>query len=184
MVLKANEFPAFGAYVFRTIRMKEKLQTTNYQPRATRQHIFIIAEAGVNHNGSIDTAKKMVDVAAEAGADAIKFQTFKAEKVVACNAPKAEYQEAGTGKKESQLEMVRKLELDEASHNRLIEHCGEKGIQFLSTPFDLESVDLLLHFGLSVFIIPSGEITNLPEPCEAFHAHAARGRSGWFMGKA
>ena len=124
--------------------------------------IFIIAEAGVNHNGNLDTAQKMVDVAAEAGADAIKFQTFKADKVIVRNAPKADYQKRTTGAEESQLEMVKKLELDEAAHNRLIEHCREKGMQFLSTPFDLESIDLLVRLGLKVFKIASGEITNLP----------------------
>jgi N,N'-diacetyllegionaminate synthase len=125
-------------------------------------HTFIIAEAGVNHNGCLDMAIEMVDVAAAAGADAVKFQTFKAEKVIAVNAPKAGYQMETTGSDESQLEMVKKLELDEAAHKTLLNHCQEKGIQFLSTPFDLESIDLLDRLGLSSFKIPSGEITNLP----------------------
>ena len=123
---------------------------------------FIIAEAGVNHNGSLDMAIEMVDVAAVAGADAIKFQTFKAEKMIAAHAPKAGYQKEITCADESQLEMVRKLELDENSHIRLLAHCQKKGIQFLSTPFDLESIDLLNRLGLGIFKIPSGEITNLP----------------------
>jgi N,N'-diacetyllegionaminate synthase len=125
-------------------------------------HTFIIAEAGVNHNGCLDKAIEMVDVAAAAGADAVKFQTFKAEKVIAVNAPKAGYQVETTGSDESQLEMVKKLELDETAHKTLLNHCREKGIQFLSTPFDLESIDLLDRLGLNIFKIPSGEITNLP----------------------
>ena len=123
---------------------------------------FIIAEAGVNHNGSLDMALQMVDVAAAVGADAVKFQTFKAEKVIAAYAPKADYQKETTDSGESQLEMVRKLELDETAHIRLLTRCQEKGIQFLSTPFDLDSIDLLVRLGLNIFKIPSGEITNLP----------------------
>jgi N,N'-diacetyllegionaminate synthase len=123
---------------------------------------FIIAEAGVNHNGNLDMALQMVNVAAAAGADAVKFQTFKAEKIITVNAPKARYQMETTGSAESQLEMIRKLELDEPAHKTLLNHCQEKGIQFLSTPFDLEIIDLLDRLGLSIFKIPSGEITNLP----------------------
>ena len=123
---------------------------------------FIIAEAGVNHNGSLEMAFQLIDVAVSAGADAVKFQTFKAEKVIAVNTPKAGYQEETTGSDESQLEMVKKLELDETAHIQLYQHCQHKGIQFLSTPFDLESVDLLSRLGLEIFKIPSGEITNLP----------------------
>ena len=123
---------------------------------------FIIAEAGVNHNGSLDTAIQMVDAAVAAGADAVKFQTFKAEKVISANAPKAHYQEETTGAGESQLEMVKRLELDEDAHKRLFAYCGEKSIQFLSTPFDLDSIDLLVRLGLGIFKIPSGDITNLP----------------------
>ena len=124
--------------------------------------IFIIAEAGVNHNGSLDLAKKMIDAAVEAGADAVKFQTFKAEKVISKYAPKAEYQKKTTTADESQLEMVKKLELDAAAHRTLIDYCKKKNIQFLSTPFDLESIDLLNELDLDIFKIPSGEITNLP----------------------
>ncbi len=123
---------------------------------------FIIAEAGVNHNGSLEMALQMVDAAVAAGADAVKFQTFKAEKVIAVNAPKAGYQKDTTGVDESQLEMVKKLELDETAHTRLYQYCKHKGILFLSTPFDLESIDLLNRLGLEIFKIPSGEITNLP----------------------
>jgi len=123
---------------------------------------FIIAEAGVNHNGSLDTAMQMVDAAVAAGADAVKFQTFKAEKMIAFGAPKAIYQKETTGSTESQLEMVRKLELNVAAHKKLVRYCKDKGILFLSSPFDLDSIDLLNKLGLEIFKIPSGEITNLP----------------------
>jgi N,N'-diacetyllegionaminate synthase len=123
---------------------------------------FIIAEAGINHNGSIDLAKQMIDVALEAGADAVKFQTFKAENLVSKNAPKADYQKVSTGGSESQFDMIKNLELDADAHRELIAHCRQKNIQFLSTPFDLESIDLLNKLGLEIFKIPSGEITNLP----------------------
>lgn len=124
---------------------------------------YIIAEAGVNHNGSLEMARRLVEVAAEAGADAVKFQTFRAEKLVSRSAPKAEYQTRTTGSEESQFEMIRKLELDEAAHADLIEHSRRCGIQFLSTPFDLESVDLLAgRFDLPLLKIPSGDITNAP----------------------
>lgn len=124
--------------------------------------VFIIAEAGVNHNGSIDLAYKLVDVAVESGADAVKFQTFKAENVASKNAPKAEYQNQTTDISESQFDMLKKLELDVKSHKELITYCNDKGIIFLSTPFDHESIDLLSDLGLQIFKIPSGEITNLP----------------------
>lgn len=124
---------------------------------------YIIAEAGVNHNGSLDMAKQLVEVAAEAGADAVKFQTFKADKLVSRSAPKAEYQIKTTDAGELQHEMIRKLELDESAHEILIEHCRICKIEFLSTPFDLESVDLLAgRFNLTCIKIPSGEITNAP----------------------
>ena len=123
---------------------------------------FIIAEVGVNHNGILDMAFQLIDVAAAAGADAVKFQTFKADKIIAINAPKAGYQKETTGSGESQLEMLKKLELDETAHTRLYQYCQHKGIQFLSTPFDLESIDMLNRLGLEIFKIPSGEITNLP----------------------
>lgn len=125
-------------------------------------NVFIIAEAGVNHNGDISLAKKLIDVASEAGADAVKFQTFKAEKLVAKNAQKAQYQKETTNAEESQFDMIKKLELDLATHKELIRYCNEKNIMFLSTPFDLDSIAMLVQLGLNIFKIPSGEITNLP----------------------
>lgn len=124
--------------------------------------VFIIAEAGVNHNGNIDIAKRMIDSAAVADVDAVKFQTFRAEYLVSKSAPKAEYQKNSTLRAESQLEMLKKMELDIDSHRILIDYCKEKNIEFLSSAFDLESVDLLNDLGLETFKIPSGEITNLP----------------------
>lgn len=124
--------------------------------------VLIIAEAGVNHNGSLRIAKQLIDKAAEAGVDYVKFQTFKAEKLVAKSAQKAAYQIENTGNKESQFEMIKKLELDKSKHLTLIEHCKLRGIKFLSTAFDHDSVDLLQALGIDVFKIPSGEITNLP----------------------
>jgi N,N'-diacetyllegionaminate synthase len=124
--------------------------------------VFIIAEAGVNHNGSLVTAKKMIDCAHEAGADAVKFQTFSADRMVSRNAGKAEYQKRNTSPGESQYEMIKKLEFDAEVHRQLIAHCRQKGIMFLSAPFDLESISLLDDLGLEVLKIPSGEITNLP----------------------
>jgi len=124
--------------------------------------VFIIAEAGVNHNGSIELAKKLIDVAVDAGADAVKFQTFKTENLVSKNAQKAEYQKETTDATESQFDMIKKLELDINTHYELIAYCKSKNIMFLSTPFDLDSVDLLNELKLSIFKIPSGEITNLP----------------------
>ena len=123
---------------------------------------FIIAEAGVNHNGSIDIAKKLIDVAAETGADAVKFQTFKAQRLVCKSAAKADYQKKTTDADESQFDMIKRLELNEDAHRELICYCKNKNIIFLSTPFDLESIDLLNNLGLEIFKIPSGEITNLP----------------------
>ena len=123
--------------------------------------VFIIAEAGVNHNGSIELAYKLIDVASASGADAVKFQTFKAENLVSKNAPKAEYQKQATNQSESQLSMLKKLELDSNAHKKLINYCKKKDIVFLSTPFDHESIDLLNELELQIFKIPSGEITNL-----------------------
>jgi N,N'-diacetyllegionaminate synthase len=123
---------------------------------------FIIAEAGVNHNGSVEIAKKMIEVAKECGADAIKFQTFKAEKVISKYAPKAEYQKQATGEIDSQLEIVKNLELSFDDFIVLKEYCDKLNIMFLSTPFDFESIDFLDDLGLEIFKIPSGEITNLP----------------------
>jgi N,N'-diacetyllegionaminate synthase len=124
--------------------------------------VFIIAEAGVNHNGSVELAKKLIDVASDSGADAVKFQTFKAEKLVSKKAQKAEYQKQTTELQESQYEMIKKLELDRGMHLELISYCRQKNIMFLSTPFDHDSISLLSEMGLEIFKIPSGEITNLP----------------------
>ena len=123
---------------------------------------IIIAEAGVNHNGSIELAKKLIDVACEAKADFVKFQTFKAEKVVIRNAKKAVYQKNYSADDESQFEMIKKLELDKEAHEELIDYCKTKDIQFLSTAFDHDSIDLLDQLNMPLFKIPSGEITNLP----------------------
>jgi len=124
---------------------------------------YIIAEAGVNHNGSIDLARQMIEVAAEAGVDAVKFQTFKAEKVISQYADKAAYQVQTTGGGESQLEMLKKLEISQEDHRQLFELCRKKGIDYLSTPFDSESLCFLVNeLKLSRLKIASGEITNLP----------------------
>ena len=124
--------------------------------------VMIIAEAGVNHNGSIESAKKMVDVAAESGADYVKFQTFKAKTLVTETADKAEYQKNITDNNESQFDMLKKLELDRATHEELLDYCKQKNIKFLSTAFDHDSIDLLVELDIPLFKIPSGEITNLP----------------------
>jgi len=125
--------------------------------------VFIIAEAGVNHNGSIELAKKLIDVAANAGANAVKFQTFKAETLVCKDAKKADYQNININDgDDNQFNMLKKLELDLDTHNLLIDYCEQKDIMFLSTPFDIKSIELLDNLGLNIFKIPSGEITNLP----------------------
>ena len=125
--------------------------------------VFIIAEAGVNHNGSIELAKKLIDVAVEANVDAVKFQTFKASNLVSKNAQKADYQKNNMNDgDDSQFNMLKKLELDIETHKELIAYCNSKNIMFLSTPFDHDSIELLNDLGLEIFKIPSGEITNLP----------------------
>jgi N,N'-diacetyllegionaminate synthase len=123
---------------------------------------LIIAEAGVNHNGDIELAKKLIDVAADAGADLVKFQTFSADRLVTQSALKAEYQVLATDKIESQHEMLRKLELTESMHHKLINHCTNRKIGFFSTGFDIESINFLASLGQELLKIPSGEITNLP----------------------
>jgi len=123
---------------------------------------IIIAEAGVNHNGSLELAKRMIDKAVIAGVDYIKFQTFKAEKLVSIYAEKADYQKGTTGEHESQFEMIKKLELDFSAHKELFEYCILAGIKFISTPFDLDSIDLLFELGVDFYKIGSGEITNYP----------------------
>lgn len=127
-----------------------------------KKHVYIIAEAGVNHNGDLAIAKKLVDAAKEAGADAVKFQTFKAENLVCKDARKAKYQLETTNQSETQFEMLKKLELDYAMHMELIKYCKTVGITFLSTPFDEDSIGLLEELGMDLYKIPSGEITNLP----------------------
>jgi len=124
--------------------------------------VFIIAEAGVNHNGSIELALRLVDAARASGADAVKFQTFRAERLATATAHKAAYQERTTAGTESQFEMLRRLELSEESHKILLKHCRQAGIQFLSSPFDLPSVDFLHSLDVPCFKVPSGEITNHP----------------------
>lgn len=123
---------------------------------------LIIAEAGVNHNGDVDLARKLIDVAADAGADLVKFQTFSADRLVTCTAGKAHYQAEATDAAETQRAMLRRLELTLDMHNELIAHCAARKIGFLSTGFDIESVNLLVGMGQRLFKIPSGEITNLP----------------------
>ncbi|MCX6566554.1 MAG: N-acetylneuraminate synthase [Candidatus Aminicenantes bacterium] len=130
---------------------------------------FVIAEAGVNHNGRLDLARRLVNKAKQAGADAVKFQTFKAERLVTLSAPKAEYQRYNTDSAESQFEMLRRLELSPKAHRAVLALCAHSGILFLSSPFDEQSADFLDSLGVAAFKIPSGEITNLP-----FLVHVAR----------
>lgn len=124
--------------------------------------VLIIAEAGVNHNGSLELAKKMADVAKQAGADIVKYQTAKPELVISRFAPKAEYQKETTGQAESQLEMVKKIHFGFDAHRELKEYCDSIGIMYLSTPFDMDSIEFLKDMDMPVWKIPSGEITNLP----------------------
>lgn len=127
------------------------------------KHVLIIAEAGVNHNGSLELAKQLIDKAVEAGVDIIKFQTFKSEKLVSKDAKQAEYQQKNIGKKdEGQLAMLKKLELSQADHEELIAYCRGKGIRFFSTAFDMDSIDYLHSLNMGLWKIPSGEITNYP----------------------
>jgi len=133
------------------------------------QPCFIIAEAGVNHNGDLNLAHQLIDAALQAGADAIKFQTFKAENLAVHNAPKAAYQMETTRASESQYEMLSRLELDAEAHRKLGAHCRDKHILFLSTPFDEASADLLETLDVPAYKTPSGEITNLP-----YLSHIAR----------
>ena len=126
------------------------------------QRVLIIAEAGVNHNGSLELALRLVDAAKASGADAVKFQSFRADLLATPSAHKAAYQERVDRNSESQLEMLRRLQLDAESHRRIIEYCKELGIGFLSSPFDAESADLLESMGVAMYKIPSGEITNIP----------------------
>ncbi len=124
--------------------------------------VFIIAEAGVNHNGSLDLAYQLIDKAREIGADCVKFQTFKAEQIVTAASPKANYQLLVTDKNESQFDMLKKLELQKEDFKKLKDHCEKKGIQFLSTPYNLEDADLLNDLGVTAFKIASGQLVELP----------------------
>ena len=148
--------------------MNHESRITNHELRFTNHdsphtnHCFIIAEAGVNHNGSIDTAKRLIDVAVGAGADAVKFQTFRADKVTTTTATKAKYQIENTGTDETQFEMLKRLELSIGAHKELFSYCNKKNIIFMSTPFDEGSADMLDNLGMTIFKIPSGEITNKP----------------------
>lgn len=124
--------------------------------------ILIIAEAGVNHNGDLALAKRLVDIAAQSGADIVKFQSFKADRLATRQAKKAEYQIATTGSTETQYQMLSRLELSENMHHELIAHCAMRKIEFLSTGFDVKTIDFLIRLGMNHFKIPSGEISNLP----------------------
>src|SRR5690606_33903649 len=126
------------------------------------QPVFIIAEAGVNHNGRLDLAHRLVDAAADAGADAVKFQTFRAERIASASAPRAKYQVASDSGDQSQVEMLKALELEPGDFRELAEHARERGLVFLSTPFDSESVDLLATLPVPAYKIGSGDLTNMP----------------------
>lgn len=140
--------------------MQREIQIADRTIGAARP-CFVIAEAGVNHNGDLRLAMDLVDIAADAGADAVKFQTFEADRLVTRDAPKAEYQAAATGTAESQYEMLRRLELSFEDHRALLDRCKRRGILFLSTPFDEASADLLDALDVCAFKTPSGELTNL-----------------------
>lgn len=128
----------------------------------SKKHTLIIAEAGVNHNGDLELAMQLIDAAAQAGADAVKFQTFRAQDMISRHAKKAAYQIRESGDSESQLDMIRKLELSVSDHEKLLAHANERKISFLSTPFDQKSLQLLVELGIRTIKIPSGEITNAP----------------------
>ena len=127
-----------------------------------RKPVLIIAEAGVNHNGDLALAKQLIDAAADAGADVVKFQTFSADRLVTRQAKKASYQSKATGNVDTQHQMLSHLELSASMHRELIAHCAKRKLEFFSTGFDIESVNFLISLGIKYFKIPSGEITNLP----------------------
>jgi len=129
---------------------------------SNNHHTLIIAEAGVNHNGDMELAKRLIDIAADAGADLVKFQTFTVERLASQSAPKADYQNQTTDPVESQFAMLKQLELSMQMHEVLIAHCQQRNIGFFSTGFDIQSLDYLASLGAELFKIPSGEITNLP----------------------
>ena len=124
--------------------------------------VLIVAEAGVNHNGDLETSLRLVDAASRCGADLVKFQTFTADQLVTPDAAKAEYQKVMTSSMETQFEMLRKLELSDNDHVAIIDRCQERGVGFLSTGFDIDNVDMLVELGMDRIKVPSGEITNLP----------------------
>lgn len=140
---------------------KKQLTICNDSNSELPSKVLIIAEAGVNHNGDLKMARSLIDVAAAAGADIVKFQTFKAERLVIKSAVKADYQLENTNSTESQFEMLQRLELSSIMHDQLIEHAAKRGIEFMSTAFDEESINLLVDKKLKRFKVPSGEITNL-----------------------
>lgn len=147
--------------MYRAMKPGLVIQQEEYNSMCKR--VLIIAEAGVNHNGDIRLAKKLIDAAADAGVDYVKFQTFNSKKLVSKNAQKATYQKENTkNQSESQLAMLQKLELSKEAHYELIEYCKSKNIKFLSTGFDLESINFLNNLNIDLFKVPSGEITNLP----------------------
>ena len=161
--LKIGKDCVIGAGTTLRHDMKKKSRNFGMDARPLkRRKVFIIAEAGVNHNGSRETARKMIDAAKKAGADAIKFQTFRAEGIARKSAPKADYQKKTTSGKESHFAMLKRLELDQNDHRSLLAYCRKKRIKFLSSPFDEKSIDMLVKLGLQIFKVPSGEITNLP----------------------
>jgi len=154
-----NAFIAAGNTVTKNVRDDERCRAA---AREKNHKVFIIAEAGINHNGDLKTAKDMVDAAAKAGADAVKFQTFIAENIATPSSHKTQYQKKASGKGESQQQMLKRLELDAAAHKELMAYCKKKKIIFLSTPYDIRSIDMLNSLGLNLLKIPSGEITNVP----------------------
>ena len=138
------------------------MENSEWETDLKQNKIIIIAEAGVNHNGDIAKAKALIDKGAEAGVDYVKFQTFKAGNLVTKQAKRAAYQDRNTQDNDSQYEMLKKLELSQAVHQELMDYCTKKGVQFLSTGFDFESLEFLAQLGITIAKIPSGEITNLP----------------------
>ena len=138
------------------------MKNLEWETDLKQNKVIVIAEAGVNHNGDIAKAKALIDKGAEAGVDYVKFQTFKAGNLVTKQAKRAAYQDKNTQDNDSQYEMLKKLELSQAVHQELIDYCAQKGVQFLSTGFDFESLEFLAGLGITIAKIPSGEITNLP----------------------
>ena len=138
------------------------MKNLEWETDLRQNKVIVIAEAGVNHNGDITKAKALIDKGAEAGVDYVKFQTFKAGNLVTKQAKRAAYQDRNTQDNDTQYEMLKKLELSQAVHQELIDYCAQKGVQFLSTGFDIESLEFLARLGITIAKVPSGEITNLP----------------------